>query len=57
MIQLEFLYLPRSKAGRLCQMVGLRLVDAGRLTRRELAEKLGLSERTMYRRLKALGGV
>ena len=32
-----------------------RLVQAGGLTRRELAERMGLSERTMYRRLKALG--
>ena len=32
-----------------------QLVQDGGLTRRELAEKLGLSERTMYRRLKALG--
>jgi transcriptional regulator with PAS, ATPase and Fis domain len=32
-----------------------RLVQEGGLTRRELAERLGLSERTMYRRLKALG--
>jgi transcriptional regulator with PAS, ATPase and Fis domain len=32
-----------------------RLVQEGGLTRRELAERMGLSERTMYRRLKALG--
>lgn len=32
-----------------------RLVQAGRLTRLEMARKLGLSERTLYRRLKALG--
>ncbi|MFG6486941.1 sigma-54 interaction domain-containing protein [Roseateles sp. BYS78W] len=32
-----------------------RLVAEGRLSRREMAEQLGLSERTFYRRLKALG--
>lgn len=32
-----------------------RLVAEGRLNRREMAEQLGLSERTFYRRLKALG--
>jgi transcriptional regulator of acetoin/glycerol metabolism len=32
-----------------------RLVDAAPGTRRELAARLGLSERTLYRRLKALG--
>jgi transcriptional regulator of acetoin/glycerol metabolism len=32
-----------------------RLVAAGTGTRRELAQQLGLSERTLYRRLKALG--
>jgi transcriptional regulator with PAS, ATPase and Fis domain len=32
-----------------------RLVQLGQYTRRELAERLGLSERTLYRRLKALG--
>jgi transcriptional regulator with PAS, ATPase and Fis domain len=32
-----------------------RLVTITKLTRRELAQHLGLSERTMYRRLKALG--
>ena len=31
------------------------LVQEGRLTRLEMAQKLGLSERTLYRRLKALG--
>ena len=32
-----------------------RLVTTAKLTRRELAQQLGLSERTLYRRLKALG--
>ncbi len=32
-----------------------RLADEGQLTRLEMAQKLGLSERTLYRRLKALG--
>ncbi len=32
-----------------------RLAAAGQLTRREMAAQLGLSERTLYRRLKALG--
>jgi transcriptional regulator with PAS, ATPase and Fis domain len=32
-----------------------RLVVAGESTRREMAQQLGMSERTLYRRLKALG--
>lgn len=32
-----------------------RMVQDGQLSRREMAESLGLSERTLYRRLKALG--
>ena len=32
-----------------------RMVQDGQLSRREMAESLGLSERTFYRRLKALG--
>lgn len=32
-----------------------RLVSEGRFSRREMAEQLGLSERTFYRRLKGLG--
>lgn len=32
-----------------------RLVEEGRFSRREMAERLGMSERTFYRRLKALG--
>jgi transcriptional antiterminator len=32
-----------------------RLVESKRLTRKELAHQVGLSERTLYRRLKALG--
>ncbi|HEU6455411.1 MAG TPA: winged helix-turn-helix transcriptional regulator [Roseateles sp.] len=32
-----------------------RLVAEDRLSRREMAGSLGLSERTFYRRLKALG--
>ncbi|WP_422823151.1 helix-turn-helix domain-containing protein [Variovorax ureilyticus] len=31
------------------------LFQTGRYTRVEMAERLGLSERTLYRRLKALG--
>ncbi|MDE2505163.1 MAG: hypothetical protein KGL18_19530, partial [Burkholderiales bacterium] len=33
----------------------LRMVEAGAWTRLEMARRLGLSERTLYRRLKALG--
>jgi DNA-binding NtrC family response regulator len=32
-----------------------RLLAEGRLSRREMAERLGLSERTFYRRLQKLG--
>jgi len=32
-----------------------RLVQEGQLTRLEMAQNLGLSERTLYRRLKAMG--
>jgi len=32
-----------------------RLAQLGKYTRRELAQRLGLSERTLYRRMKALG--
>ena len=32
-----------------------RLAQEGRLTRLEMAQKLGLSERTLYRRIRALG--
>ena len=44
-----------SRFGQLDDEALRRHVAAARGTRRELAEQLGLSERTLYRRLKALG--